>query len=225
MSTIEKNNKHICDHCALKSLCIPANVSVAEQVLIDQLLKKHENLKRGEYLQQEGDVFSQVYVVKSGAFKAENKDGSDVSISGFYLPGEFMGLDAIANKQYLSSFKALESSSVCVLSYDDLLSLMQQIPTLQEHFIQIMSRAISLRSAKLLQHHTAQERLMLFFKRLSDYNIGRGFSGSEFTLPMSRKDIANYLDLATETISRLFAQLVEQKVIEVDHKRVVLLAG
>lgn len=202
---------------------MPANVTPAEQLMIDQLLTKQVTVKRGQYLQSEGQPFSEVYVVKAGAFKAETCDQSTISIRAFFMPGEFLGLDAIAPKQYLHSFKALENSTVCAMSYQDLLNLMQKIPTLQEHFIQIMSRAISMRSARLLHHHTAQERLMLFFKRMSDYNQSRGFCTTEFNLPMSRKDLANYLDLATETISRLFAQLVDKGLIEVDHKRVKVL--
>ena len=126
----ENKNKVICDHCALKSLCMPANVTPAEQLMIDQLLTKQVTVKRGQYLQSEGQPFSEVYVVKAGAFKAETCDQSTISIRAFFMPGEFLGLDAIVPKQYLPSFKALENSTVCAMSYQDLLNLMQKYHSL-----------------------------------------------------------------------------------------------
>jgi len=58
---------------------------------------------------------------------------------------------------------------------------------------------------------------------LSNRYKRRGFSATDFHLSMSRQEIASYLGLAEETVSRLFGRLQEQGLIEVLRKRVHLL--
>ena len=50
--------------------------------------------------------------------------------------------------------------------------------------------------------------------------IPNGFSATEFSLPMSRTDIANYLSLAVETVSRIFSRLQREGVISVERNAV-----
>jgi CRP/FNR family transcriptional regulator len=59
---------------------------------------------------------------------------------------------------------------------------------------------------------------------LSNLHAGRGYSGSEFNLSMSRQDIASFLALAVETVSRLFTQFQNQGLIRVDRRHIQLLA-
>jgi CRP/FNR family transcriptional regulator, anaerobic regulatory protein len=76
-------------------------------------------------------------------------------------------------------------------------------------------------SQKLLEEHehqsftreVAEQRLISFLLQLSARYAKRGLSPSHFMLPMSRKDIANYLGLTSETVSRLFTRFREQGLI------------
>jgi CRP/FNR family transcriptional regulator len=72
----------------------------------------------------------------------------------------------------------------------------------------------------LLGRMSAEEKLASFLISLSKRMAQRHWKPTEFNLTMPRQDIANYLGLAVETVSRLFAHLQEEKIIEVDRRRV-----
>jgi CRP/FNR family transcriptional regulator len=65
-----------------------------------------------------------------------------------------------------------------------------------------------------------EERLATFLSSLSERNRERGFSPAEFNLPMARHDLANYLGMAVETLSRMFSRLQEENIIAVQHRLV-----
>jgi CRP/FNR family transcriptional regulator len=67
---------------------------------------------------------------------------------------------------------------------------------------------------------SAEEKLASFLISLSKRMAQRHWKPSEFNLTMPRQDIANYLGLAVETVSRLFAHLQDAEIIEVDRRRV-----
>ena len=74
----------------------------------------------------------------------------------------------------------------------------------------------------LLARRTAESRLASFLVSLSKRLGSRGFSKTEFNLVMSRHDIANYLGLAAETVSRLISKFQEAGILEVNRRRVVI---
>jgi CRP/FNR family transcriptional regulator len=74
----------------------------------------------------------------------------------------------------------------------------------------------------LLAQRSADERLAAFLLSLSTRLQYRGHSGVEFRLSMSRHDIANYLGLAAETVSRNLGRLTEEKVISLSGRTVVI---
>lgn len=209
-----------CKHCSLRKLCLPLGLSQEEESHLDCLIEKQSIVAKGKTICEQGSEYSGLYVIKSGAFKAIYSDGERDIITAFYLPGEFFGVEAITDDTYPTSIVALQDSAVCTLSFDRLLELMRKIPSLQKHFIGLLSQNLKEVNYQILHHHTAEERLMIFLQRLSAHFEKRGFSAKEFNLPMSRKDMANYLDLANETISRLFAGLQQKGVLEIEGKRV-----
>jgi CRP/FNR family transcriptional regulator len=75
----------------------------------------------------------------------------------------------------------------------------------------------------LLGKRSADERLAAFLLSLSARYKARGLSATEFNLPMPRQDIGNYLGLAIETVSRLFAHFQDQKLLQVNRRQVTLL--
>jgi CRP/FNR family transcriptional regulator len=67
---------------------------------------------------------------------------------------------------------------------------------------------------------SADQRIALFLLSLSERFSRRGYSETEFILAMSRRDIASYLRLATETVSRVLARFQKADVLRVDRKQV-----
>jgi CRP/FNR family transcriptional regulator len=69
----------------------------------------------------------------------------------------------------------------------------------------------------------AQEQLATFLRSLADRYQRLQRDSTALNLPMSRYDIANYLGLVVETVSRLFSRLEEMGVLEVNRKSVTIL--
>src|SRR5690606_7522660 len=115
-------------------------------------------------------------------------------------------------------------SSVCEIPFHRLEELSSQIPSLQRHFFQLMSREITQdhQVITLLSKSTAEERIAALLLSISSRNSRRQLSANAFRLPMSRTDIGNYLGLTIETVSRIFTRLQKQAVISVDKKEVLI---
>jgi CRP/FNR family transcriptional regulator len=78
--------------------------------------------------------------------------------------------------------------------------------------------------AVILAQHDARERLALFLLQLSQRYRNRGLSEHEFNLSMSRRDIASFLALTVETVSRMFTHFHSERLIKVDGRRIHLLS-
>ncbi|MGH8279180.1 MAG: helix-turn-helix domain-containing protein [Gammaproteobacteria bacterium] len=98
-----------------------------------------------------------------------------------------------------------------------LAELAAEIPSLQRQLLRLMSKDI-VGSQALTGDFTAQERMAAFVLSLSRRLQQRGYSPHEFLLAMTRRDIANFLRLATETVSRTLAEFQEQGLIAVERR-------
>ena len=124
-------------------------------------------------------------------------------IVGFHLPGELFGLDAIYPQKYVSTAIALGTSTVCAINYRDLEELATKLPSLQRQLMSLMSKEVHT-SQSLNVDQTAEQKLAAFILTLSSRYKQRGYSATRFNLSMPRRDIANHLNMAAETVSRLF---------------------
>ena len=138
-------------------------------------------------------------------------------IRGFYFAGEILGLEAIYTRNYLCSAVALSETVVCEIPYDNCLELLQSDPALQKHFLNLMSQQLNINS--YLFSIKAEQRLAAFLIDLSS-RLHPCEKKIELLLPISRQDIGNYLRLTTETISRIFSRLKENKIISIDYKKI-----
>lgn len=213
-----------CQHCSLAELCLPRSLSDDELERFEEIVAPLPPMARGATLYRTGDRSRALYAVKSGAMKSvvSTRDGLE-QIVGFHLPGELIGFDGV-DALHNCTVVALDRSRVCELPLDKLENLAGQVKGLQREVYQVMRREISQEQSMLLllARHTAPERLASFLLSLSQRLGRRGFSRQEFELPMSRHDMANYLGLAAETISRLLATLAREHVVEI-HRRHVLI--
>src|SRR5512143_648956 len=219
--------KVACNDCGLFQLCIPVGIEPKELEQLDRIIKRRRPLRRGEHLFQVNTPFKSIYAVHSGSIKTyvPTEDGNE-QITGFHLPGELLGLDAISTQRHPCAAKALETTSLCEIPYEKLTEIAQEIPSLQHQLLRIMSQEIlhdhSLLT--LLGKRSAEERLAALLVSLSERYRQRGFSPTELTLSMSRNDIANYLGMVVETVSRLFTRFQEEGILHVDRKQVRIIA-
>lgn len=215
--------KASCPDCRLAELCLPYGLHRDEVEQLATIVRSQRVVKSDDYLYSQGTECLSLYAVKSGSFRSFilNADGMEQTI-GFYLPGEIMGLDALQHGQYNCSTIALETGSVCEVPLSGLNQLCSQIPGLQMQMMRIMGKEITSDHNKivLLGHRTAIERVATFLLMLSRRYGALGFSNTAFNLSMRRQDIANFLGLTIETVSRQLAELHKQGIITIKQRGV-----
>lgn len=217
--------KVACRDCSLFQLCLPVGVDADGLEKLDEIIKRRRPVKRGDYLFRSGDKFNSIYAVRSGSIKtyAPTNDGQE-QITGFHLAGELLGLDAINSGNHPCTAKALETTSVCEIPFEDLEHLSSHIPSLQRQIYKIMSKEIFEEEGHmlLLGKRNAEERLASYLLSISARFQRRGFSATEFNLSMSRNDIGSYLGLAVETVSRMFTRFQEEGLLSVERKHIII---
>ncbi|WP_455383812.1 fumarate/nitrate reduction transcriptional regulator Fnr [Acidihalobacter prosperus] len=215
-----------CADCQLQDLCLPIGISRTDVERLDQIVSRKRPLQRGAALFNQGDQFGALYAIRSGSIKSYTvSDDGREQINAFHLPGEILGLDAISEGMHPSAAVALETTSVCELPFDRLHTLAHEIKGLQHQLLRVMSRELNAdeRFMRILASRNAEERLAGFLLNLASRHGMRGYSNTEFNLSMSRHDIANYLGLAVETVSRLFTRFQQDGLIEAHRKAVKIL--
>ena len=213
----------LCPNCRLSDLCLPYGLQENEVKQLAAIVKNKRPLPTDDILYWQGDECQSLYVVKSGCFRSfiTDLDGNEQTI-GFHLPGELMGLDAINHERFTCFTVALETSSVCELPISRLNDLCSKIPNLQIQMLRILGKEIASGHDQivLLGHHSAKERMAIFLLSLSCRYGALGFSGTEFNLSMPRHNIANFLGITAETVSRQLADLGRLGVITVKQRGV-----
>jgi CRP/FNR family transcriptional regulator, anaerobic regulatory protein len=213
-----------CLTCSKRAQCPAASVASGQPA--------QRIVQSGKAVYEAGERFEGIYIVRSGFFKSYSIDADGVmQVTGFHLPGDFIGMDGIESGHYGDNVEALDTSSVCKLP----LSMFSEAPsdasapdghgTLMLKLVKLLSRTISgdRRMFFTLGKMSARRRMGVFLKELSERMAQSGYSASEFTLCMSRTDIANYLCLALETVSRLVTQLQTEGTIAIDRRHIRLL--
>ena len=172
----------------------------------------------GSHLFREGDPFEAIAAVRAGTVKTYvvDREGRE-TVLGFHLPGELIGLSAISRDRYPCNAVALEPVALCRFSFPEIATLATRIPGIQQRLFQLLSEDIG-KASLLLGDFTAEERLAAFLALLVRRYRRRGLTGNRFSLPMARTDIANYLRLAPETVSRLLRRFQDLGYLSVERR-------
>jgi CRP/FNR family transcriptional regulator len=215
-----------CKSCGVASICLPASLAHSEMDKLDVIIERNLPLKKGDHVFRQGDPFFAIYAIRAGTLKTYTvTNQGEEQINGFYFPGELVALSAINNMAYPISAKALETTMICEIPYENLDKLTGQLPELRRQITNSMAKEIRYEQQMmmLLSKKTADERVATFLVKLSERFKLRGYSPTLFRLSMSRNEIGNYLGLAVETISRIFTRFQKQQLIKVEGKEIEIL--
>lgn len=217
--------KASCAECNLHELCLPRGLNKQDLEQLEHVVKRTRPLQAGDYLFRAGDHFEHIYALRSGSIKLVFIDEQgEEQILGFYFPGEILGLDAIDKMQHVCSAVALETSSYCAFPFASLKEICQSVPALQNQIFSLMSRELTQENELLLTigKKNAEVRLATFLVTLSSRFQRLGYSAMEFRLSMSRQEIANYLGLTIETVSRIMSRFQAEGLIHISRKEVAI---
>lgn len=174
---------------------------------------------RNEEIFGEGEQAEYVYRVVSGAVRTIRftTDGRR-QILGFHLPGDIFGLESGA--AHTLTAEALGNAEVAVIRRSLIEHAAAETPAAATALLQLMARQLhtAQEHALVLGRKGAGERVAAFLLQLGD----RFTAHREIDLPMSRADIADYLALTIETVSRAFTQMERDRLIALPSSRHVV---
>jgi len=215
---------HFCSTCAFSDACCSEGyqdnaVAQMRALLVDEV----RTLQEGEHVFREGERFDAIAAVRAGTVKTYvvDREGRE-QVLDFYLPGEVVGLNAIHPDIYPCNAVALDTVVLCSFTFARMRELAGVMPNLRDRLFRLLSQDIG-KAALLAGDYSADQRMAAFLVALSRRYARRGLSASRFNLSMSRTDIANYLRLAPETVSRVLRRLRGQQLIEIDRRDLRLL--
>ena len=217
------------DHCAvcnLHSICLPTGLTKDEMQRLDSIIGRRRKVPRGASLYRTNDAFLRLYAIRIGHFKTyQLNTGGEQQITGFQMPGELLGLEAIGGGRHHCNAVALEDSEVCEIPFAQLEALFADIPTLLRHFHRLMSQEITREQSAmlLLGGMRAEQRLAVFLVNVGARYAARGYSATNFQLRMMREEIGNYLGLTIESISRLLARFKKTGLLKVANREISVL--
>ncbi len=214
-----------CARCSLQQLCLAGGMSHEDLDQLDDIIRQRRPLGAGARLFRMGQGLDSVFVTRDGAVKTVTfGENGDEQIIGFHLPGELIGLDALADGKHRCEAVALTQTSLCEIPFAQLGEVAAQIPGLQQQLMRVIGMSVGRDQdhKEILVRRQANERIALFLHGLSARYKAIGRDPVRLQLPMSRIDIANYLGLALETVSRGFTRLQDDGLIEVRGRQVEL---
>ena len=218
--------KIACNACNMHELCMPEGLNFEEVEKLNELISVRKRVKRGVALYRSGEEFAALYAIRTGFFKTvvTSEDGHD-QVTGFQMAAEVIGLDGINTNRHTCHAIALEDSDVCVVPFGKLEELAHEIPTFQRRIHRMMSREIVREHSVmlLLGSMRADARLAAFLMDMVQRLHTRGYSSHELVLRMTREEIGSFLGLKLETVSRMFSKFVEEGLIEVKQRHVVIM--
>lgn len=214
-----------CHDCGLRRGCFPKHLSAPQIAALEGIIGDNHSYQRGDFLYRGGDFLHKLIVVKSGSIKCGllSEHGAE-QIVGFHFAGDLLGLDYSSNRQTLTSAEALETTHICTIPYPSFVELGNQIPELHKEMVTRLSNEIAASQQLMLSmnNHSAEQRVVIFLQDLANRQHNRGLSKEHLHLSMSRMDIANYLGLASATVSRIISKFEREGLLQVENRHLQL---
>lgn len=204
---------HPCFNCAVRELAV---CGVLESAALRAFKESGPTVhhQAGETIVFEGDEAQCVYSLTSGLLRLSKllPDGRR-QIAGFLFPGDFLGITL--EEDHAFTAEAIAPSTLCKFPRRHFEAFMADHPALERRLYAVAAHelAAARQQLVLLGRKTATERLASFLLMLDGRCHAAG-GGDAIELPMSRADMADYLGLRIETVSREFSTLRAGRVIQ-----------
>lgn len=216
---------HPCDTCAARQFSACGPLDAGEQNRLAEIMNTIK-INPNETIFDESEPARFVFTVREGAVKVYKllADGRR-QVTGFLGPGDFLGLTH--NEAYAYSAEAVTPTVLCRFPRQKLESLLAEIPRLEQRLLGIASHELAAAQDQmmLLGRKSARERVVSFLLMLSDAAVRRNQQDNPVLLPMTRTDIADYLGLTIETVSRTLSRLKAKGLIQLRDERQIALTN
>jgi CRP/FNR family transcriptional regulator len=210
-----------CMICSAKNLNMCGALEPEELSRLSKIARC-ETFGGSEALFHEGDKAGTVYNVTDGAIRLSTmlKNGRR-QVVGFMFTGDFIGFPD--GDAYPWTGEAVRGAKVCRFSRADLARVVADFPQVEHRLLEMATADLSSAQEHILMlgQSSAAEKVSAFLLMVSRKSARRGGIANPVHLPMTREDIADYLGLAFETVSRCFTRLESSGLITVESTRVI----
>jgi CRP/FNR family transcriptional regulator len=218
---------HYCALCDVRERSICADLSPRELAQVEKVMA-HRNVPKDRAIMSEGEPNDALYIVIVGSFRlTKHLDDGRRQVTGFLFKGDFFGVRPCEENAYTA--EALEDSIVCRFPHAFLDEVAKSSPGIKDRLIARGQTEYhkAQEHIVLLGKKNAEERVLSFLEMIAKANGARksGPKAIEAPLSMSRQDIADYLGLRHETLSRTLTILKEKGALKEVSRSSVVLAG
>ena len=221
------NQLEECLQCNARAQCSIGKLTIDNIGKFPKAFFHSTMLQEGQYLFRKGDPLSHIYSLKLGSIKSEmNLQDGIGQVTHFSLPGESLGLDGIANRQHQVDTISLAESKVCSIPFDNLKKMELEFPALRGGIENSLGKLLNISNIHIynLINLNALEKLADFLLDYSNRLGSVGFDRDNFNLPMNRVDLASYLGVKIETLSRSINQLEKINAIVTHNRQIKFLS-
>lgn len=221
---------HSCESCSGKYCATKAPIfSVLDNEQLGEVMNLiiRRRYKKGQIIFFEGDVSDKFYIINKGKIKIYKytKEGKE-QILYILSEGDFLGYLSLLKKgKFDFNAEALEDVSVCLLTKDDFDNIVKKTPEISLRILEnLHDRLVSLENlVQTLSTKDIEARIAgLLISFAKDFgSIDK--SGTVIEMPLSREEMANYIGVTRETMSRKLSAMEEEGIIElVGNKKIVI---
>ncbi len=189
----------------------------------DAIMFMMRRVRAEQALLLEDQPFENLYCVAAGSFKSAQVDVEGYEqVLGFAMHGDILGLDGLLHGRQATSLIALEDSSVAVLPFRLLLEMSHQMPAFEGLLLQAtgVESLNRVENQNLIAASSSEVRVARFLLHFAQRQAALGHSDKSLRLRMTRRDIASFLGLAHETVSRALTSLAAAGSISVSQRDV-----
>ncbi len=217
-----------CHHkmCASK-VPIFKNLSAEELTDVTRLIVRRK-YKKGELIFLEGNKLEGLYIINHGKIKIfkYTKEGKE-QILYILSEGDFIGELSLLNTEEVSYYaEAMAPVNICLIKKSDFDEILNQKPQISLRILEVISQRLS-KLEGLVQSLGTKDVEARIAQMLLDLKAEYGIEAADYielTIPLTREDMANYIGVTRETISRKLSSLQEEGIIKlVGNKKILIL--
>lgn len=213
--------RRACDTCAIRNNSLCGALS-GDEILELNAISRRKHLSAGQTLVMEGDAVRDYANVTSGVAKLiRGSEDGRTQIVGLLFPSDFLG-NLSRDPMERHSIEAASDLELCLFPKERFDEVLSRYPALEHSLLErtVNELEVARDWMVLLGRKTAEERVASFVLHAAKRMRNHGCDPSQgFDLPISRTDIADYIGLTIETVSRHITKLRKEGVIEMSGTR------
>jgi len=208
-----------CQYCPIRHRAICARCDDDELAMLENI-KSYQTIEAGQPISWRGDELVHFSSVVSGiATLTRTMEDGRTQMVGLLLPSDFIGRPGRSTVEF--DVTAVTDVTLCRFKRDPFEKLVEEVPHISQRMIEMALD--ELQAARewmvLLGRKTAREKIATFLEMIVRRSTVAGQSSQEYVLPLTREEIANFLGLTLETVSRQLSQLKKDGVVSFSNRR------